>query len=159
MPETPESIVAEPSASSLERDPDQQTATESLLTAFYSAFNNQDWDQVLSMVSDDLVLDLSSEERAWGREALSAHIRRTEQLQREHVFDLTIMTDRTGLRAAVEYTVLGIPLEDSVSTPGLYSGKAQSYRTNMGVFFEIDGARISRISQYSVLPASPTLGI
>jgi hypothetical protein len=111
------------------------------------------------MVTDDLVLDLSSEERTWGREALFAHIRRTEQLHREHVFDLTVMTDRSGLRAAVEYTVLGIPLEESTSTPGLFSGNAQSYRTNMGAFFEIDGTRISRISHYSVMPASPALGI
>jgi len=152
-------MVAGTPASSHRRDPRQQAATESLLTAFYNAFNNQHWDQVLSMVTDDLVLDLSSEERAWGREALSAHISRTEQLHREHVFDITIMTDRTGLRAAVEYTVLGIPLEDSTATPSLYTGMAQSYRTNMGVFFEIDGTRISRISQYSVMPASPALGI
>ncbi len=116
-----------------------------LITSYYKAFNALDWSSLLKLVSEDVVHDISPLRRECGRSALSAHLLHTQGLQREHVFDIVVMTDDSARHAAAEYMVLGFPLEDC-NHPG--ECPPQTYRLSMGAFFEIEAGHICRISQY-----------
>ena len=103
----------------------------------------------MGLVSDDVVLDCHPQHREWGLEALDALLNRCQNAFREHVFEIEIMTNVDGTRAAAEYTVLGVPIgEDSQEV----EETPQSYRFSGGLFFEIRDARIARLSPLRNVP-------
>lgn len=126
-----------------------QTATHDLINRFFEAFNAQDRDTLMALVSEDVVLDCHPQHREWGLEALDALLDRCQSSFREHVFDIEIMTNVDGTRAAAEYTVLGVAIsndsQELEETP-------QSYRFSGGLFFEIRDAQIGRLSPLRNLP-------
>jgi steroid delta-isomerase-like uncharacterized protein len=100
-----------------------------------------------------LVHDIDSVERRLGREAYLAFLADRARAYREHAFDIQIMVNADGSRASAEYTLLGFPLSDAAT--GQEPDTSQTYRISSGLFFQIDGGRIQRISQHS---PSPQLG-
>lgn len=130
----------------------RRSATRALISRFLGAFNAQDKEALLTLVSEDVVLDYHPQRREWGRDALDAFLRRGESHFREHVFDIEIMTNTDGTRGAAEYTVLGVPLcEDERAK----ASSPQSYRFEGGLFVEILGDRITRLSTLRHRPGFP----
>lgn len=123
--------------------------SHALIGRFFEAYNAQDRDALMELASEEIVLDCHPQRREWGREALGALLEKCQGTFREHVFDIEIMTNVDGTRAAAEYTVLGVPIAadgaEVEETP-------QSYRFSGGLFFEIKDARIERISPLRNVP-------
>ena len=120
-------------------------ATVELLQAYYAAFNAQDMNTFLSLLTDEVVHDINQGGRETGKEAFAAFMDRMNANYKETIVDIVIMTNTTGDRAAVEFTVLGEYLK---TDDGLPEANGQTYQLPAGAFFEIRDAKVARITNY-----------
>lgn len=120
-------------------------STVALLENYYQAFNRQDMDTFLSLLTDDVVHDINEGGREVGHEAFARFMQGMNTHYREEITDITIMTNAAGDRAAVEFTVLGEYLS---TDEGLPEAAGQTYRLPAGAFFEIREGKVARISNY-----------
>lgn len=120
-------------------------AARDLVQRYYDAFNAQDMDAFLALLSDDVVHDINQGGREQGTTAFAAFMAKMNRCYRERIVDLVILTEPSGRRAAAEFTVLG---EYLVTDAGLPEARGQTYRLPAGAFFEIADGKITRVSNY-----------
>lgn len=120
-------------------------ATAKLMQDYYDAFNRQDMDAFLGMLTDDVVHDINQGEREVGKAAFSKFMDRMNAHYKEQIVDIAIMTNEDGSRAAVEFTVLGEYLS---TDEGLPEAAGQTYRLPAGAFFEIRDGKVARVTNY-----------
>ncbi|HXH03730.1 MAG TPA: ketosteroid isomerase-related protein [Candidatus Competibacteraceae bacterium] len=120
-------------------------ATKSLIQQYYAAFNAQHMEGFLALLSDDVVHDVNQGPREVGKTAFARFMERMNRCYREHIYDLEIMINDDGSRAATEFTVLGVYL---ATDEGLPEAHGQTYRLPGGAFFEIADGKIKRITNY-----------
>ncbi len=118
---------------------------KAVIDAYYMAFNAQDIDALLALLGDDVVYDGKQGQREVGKAAFARYIRRINRCYREHIYDIEIMVNEEGTRAAAEYTVLGIYLSNDQEW---LAECGQTYRLQGGAFFEIDEDLIIRFSSH-----------
>ena len=120
-------------------------ATVQLLRDYYDAFNRQDMDAFLDMLTEDVIHDVNQGDREVGKAAFSTFMDRMNAHYKEQIVDIAIMTNDEGDRAAVEFTVLGEYLS---TDEGLPEASGQTYRLPAGAFFVIRDGKVARISNY-----------
>lgn len=120
-------------------------ATVQLLKDYYDAFNRQDMDAFLAMLTEDVIHDVNQGDREIGKVAFSTFMDRMNAHYKEQIVDIAIMTNDEGDRAAVEFTVLGEYLS---TDEGLPEASGQTYRLPAGAFFVLKDGKVARISNY-----------
>jgi steroid delta-isomerase-like uncharacterized protein len=120
-------------------------ATHDLIQRYYDAFNAQDMDAFLALLTDDVVHDINQGGSESGKAAFAAFMTRMNRSYREQIADLCILTEPSGTRAATEFTVLGTYL---ATDEGLPAAHGQTYRLPGGAFFTIRDGRIARVTNY-----------
>jgi steroid delta-isomerase-like uncharacterized protein len=120
-------------------------ATVALLQDYYAAFNQQDMETFLSLLTDDVIHDINQGDREVGKEAFAAFMVRMNRNYKEQIVDLSITTNETGDRAAVEFTVLG---EYLATDDGLPEANGQTYNLPAGAFFDIKDGKVARVTNY-----------
>lgn len=120
------------------------TATE-LVQAYYDAFNAGDMPAFLALLSEDVVHDINQGERQVGKATFAAFMDKMNRCYRERLSDIVVMQNEDGSRAAAEFVVHGEYLADD---EGLPPAQGQTYVLPAGAFFEIQGCKIKRISNY-----------
>lgn len=113
--------------------------------AYYGAFNANDLERFLSLLSEDIVHDINQGGRETGRAAFAAFMRRMARCYREQIVDLAEFTEQAGRRVAADFTVLD---EYIASGEGLPPARGQRYRIAGGGFFEISDGKIARVTNY-----------
>ena len=121
------------------------TATLELIRRYYAAFNAQDMDAFLDLLTEDVVHDVNQGGRETGKIAFSAFMRKMNRSYREEIVDLVVLEEPSGRRAAVEFTVLG---EYLATDEGLPEARGQTYRLPAGAFFEIRDGKVARVTNY-----------
>jgi steroid delta-isomerase-like uncharacterized protein len=116
-----------------------------LIARYYAAFNAQDMDAFLSLLTEDVVHDINQSGREAGREQFARFMLRMNRNYREQVVDLVIMTSEEGARAAAEFIVMGTYLH---TDEGLPPAAGQHYRLPVGAFFELRDGKIARVTNY-----------
>jgi len=115
----------------------------SLIRRYYERFNAGDVEGFLSLLSDDVVHDLSQGPRETGKAAFRKFLEHMNRCYQERVRDLVVMVDETGRRAAAEFQLDG----KYVATDGdLPPARGQNYVLTVGAFFEIRDGKVARIS-------------
>ena len=122
-----------------------QTTTLQLVQAYYAAFNADDRDAMLSLLTDDVAHDLNQGARETGRAAFVAFMQRMDASYRERLEDIVVMASADGTRAAAEYVVHGAYIADDA---GLPAANGQRYVLPGGAFFDIRNGRIARVTNY-----------
>ncbi|TPE49181.1 DUF4440 domain-containing protein [Maribrevibacterium harenarium] len=120
-------------------------ATVALLQDYYAAFNQQDMETFLSLLTDDVIHDINQGDREVGKEAFAAFMERMNRNYKEQIVDLSITTNEAGDRAAVEFTVLG---EYLATDDGLPEANGQTYNLPAGAFFDIKEGKVARVTNY-----------
>ena len=115
-----------------------------VIAEYYAAFNRGDWDGMCALLSDDVAHDLNQGERQLGRAAFRRFLDRMAASYRERLRDVVVMTAAGG-RAAAEYVVEG---EYLATDEGLPPARGQRYVLPGGAFFELEGGRIRRVTNY-----------
>lgn len=121
------------------------TEAERLIRDYYAAFDAGDRAAMCALVADDVAHDVNQGERRHGIAAFRAFLAQMDAAYAERIEDLVVMVDRSGSRAAAEFTVVGQYLR---SEPGLPEAKGQTYRLPAGAFFTLRDGRIARITTY-----------
>ena len=120
-------------------------ATVKLLQDYYAAFNMQDMDTFLSLLSDDVIHDINQGAREVGKDAFVAFMERMNKNYKETIVDIEVMTNAAGDRAAVEFTVSG---EYLATDEGLPEANGQTYKLPAGAFFDIRDGLVARVTNY-----------
>ena len=116
-----------------------------LIHRYYTAFNAADSAAMLACLSDDVAHDINQGTRELGRAAFSAFLERMARCYREQLHEIRIAASDDGRWAAAEYVVHGEYLHQD---EGLPAANGQRYVLAGGAFFDLDGDRITRVSNY-----------
>ena len=120
------------------------TATDTI-RAYYDAFNAQDMDAFLALLTDDVVHDINQGERQVGKDVFAAFMAHMNHCYREQLTDMVVMASDDGTRASAEFIVNG---EYLATDEGLPQANGQTYRLPAGAFFEIRDGKVARVTNY-----------
>jgi steroid delta-isomerase-like uncharacterized protein len=120
-------------------------SAKDIISAYYDAFNRQDMDAFLGMLTDDVAHDINQGERQTGKDVFRSFMDKMNRSYRERLTDIVIMESADGTRGAAEFTVNG---EYLATDEGLPEAKGQKYVLPAGAFFEIRDGKVARISNY-----------
>ncbi len=119
--------------------------TNRLINTYYAAFNEQDWEGMLALLTDDIAHDINQGERETGKEAFRAFLARMDRCYSERVCELVVMTNDKIPRAAAEFVIEGT----YKATDGDFlPATGQRYTLPVGAFFDIRDGKISRVTNY-----------
>lgn len=116
-----------------------------IIRAYYDAFNAQDMDAFLNLLTDDVVHDINQGERQEGKAGFEKFMQHMNRCYRENLSDMVIMANEAGTRASAEFIVNG---EYLVTDEGLPEASGQTYRLPAGAFFEIRDGKVARVTNY-----------
>ena len=123
--------------------------TEALIRSYYAAFNAGDYDDMVALLSDDVVHDINQGARETGRRAFRAFLTHMEECYSEQLKDIVVFTEPSGTRAAAEFVVHGVY---KATDTGLPEATGQTYVLPAGAFFDVRDGLIARVSNYYNLP-------
>ena len=122
---------------------------ESLVRAYYHAFNSGDRAAFLALLADDVAHDISQGRRESGRDTFARFMAHMDRCYREEITDLIVMTNPAGTHAAAEFTVHGTYLQTDPGVPaGTPPAAGQTYTLPAGAFFTLANGRITRIANH-----------
>jgi steroid delta-isomerase-like uncharacterized protein len=129
--------------------PDPRAAAETLVRAYYAAFNAGDRAAMCALLAEDVAHDVNQGGRRIGLPAFRAFMAQMDAAYEERLEDMVVMADATGTRAAAEFVVVGRYVR---TEPGLPEARGQSYRLPAGAFLAIEGGKITRVTTHYNLP-------
>jgi steroid delta-isomerase-like uncharacterized protein len=119
--------------------------TKRLIENYYAAFNRGDMQAFLGMLDDDVVHEINQGGKEVGKQSFARFMDKMNSHYREQVADLVVMASDDGRRAAAEFMIQGVYLK---TDDGLPEARGQEYTLPVGAFFEVDGDKISRVTNY-----------
>jgi steroid delta-isomerase-like uncharacterized protein len=122
-----------------------RSQTEALIQTYLDAFNKGDSEAMLALMDEDVAHDINQGGREIGVEEFRWFNATMARHYREELTDIVIMSSADGARAAAEFTVHGQYLS---TAEGLPAANGQRYSLPAGIFFEIDGGKISRVTTH-----------
>ena len=125
------------------------TEAETLVRAYYDAFNAGDTPALLALLTEDVEHGINQGGREVGRDAFARFMAGMDTCYRERLTDLVVLTEPTGARAAAEFIVHGTYIQ---TAPGLPAATSQTYVLPAGAFFTLRGGRVARIDNFYNLP-------
>lgn len=123
--------------------PQQQAVC--VIQHYYNCFNTGDRETFLDLLTEDVAHDINQGGTEKGREVFRAFLARMDRCYREQVRDLVVFANEDGQRGSAEFFIEG---EYLVTDEGLPPATGQRYRLRVGAFFELQGDRVSRITNY-----------
>jgi len=117
--------------------------TESILQAYFDAFNRHDLEAMLATLADDVAHDINEGGREVGIEAFRKFKMHMDECYREQVRDMVIMTN--GNYGTVEFIVEGSYIKTDA---GLPEATGQTYAIPAAAIFEIGDGKITRVTSY-----------
>lgn len=119
-------------------------ATE-IVRTYYQAFNDKDWEKMLSLVDDNIQHDSNQGETRMGKELFKKFVEKMDVAYDEKLTDMIIMGESTDTRIAAEFVVNGIY---KVAEEGLPAALGQKYVLPAGAFLEVKNGKITRVTTY-----------
>lgn len=121
------------------------TEAETLVRAYYDAFNARDFGAMLALLTEDVVHGINQGEQEVGRDAFARFMAGMDDSYEERLTDLVVMTEATGTRAAAEFVVHGVYKHTAA---GLPKASGQTYVLPAGAFFTLRDGRVARIDNF-----------
>ena len=121
------------------------TEAETVVRAYYAAFNAGDFPAMLALLTDDVEHGINQGGRETGRDAFARFMAGMDESYSERLADLVVMTDPSGARAGAEFMVHGTYKR---TAPGLPEARNQTYVLPAGAFFTLRDGRVARIDNF-----------
>ncbi|MDP9569632.1 UNVERIFIED_ORG: steroid delta-isomerase-like uncharacterized protein [Agrobacterium larrymoorei] len=115
------------------------------IRAYYDAFNRQDMDAFLALLTDDVVHDINQGERQVGKQVFATFMQHMNRCYKENLTDMVVMSSEDGQRASAEFVVNG---EYLATDEGLPEANGQTYVLPAGAFFELKDGKVARVTNY-----------
>jgi steroid delta-isomerase-like uncharacterized protein len=119
--------------------------TEQLIRLYYERFNAKDVAGFLELLTDDVVHEISQGGSEMGKASFGHFMEHMNHCYDERVYDLVVMVNTDGSRAAAEFMLDGIYLAQDGSLPPAHG---QRYTLRVGAFFEVQGGMVARVSNH-----------
>lgn len=119
------------------------STTESVMRAYFDAFNRYDTDALLDTLDENVVHVINEGATEVGKEAFRKFKAHMDECYREEIRDACYMTN--GERGAVEFICAGTYLATDGSLP---PARGQTYAIPAAAFFEVKKGKITRITSY-----------
>jgi len=114
-----------------------------LIQAYVDAFNQDDLEGQLVVLSDDIVHDINESETQVGIDAYRTFKHHMDAHYRERLVDVVVFEN--GSRGAVEFIVEGTYIQKDGDLP---DANNQTYRIRAAFFADTNGEKITRITSY-----------
>ena len=115
-----------------------------LIARYFEAFNANDSEGMLALVSDDVMHFPNQGTQRNGREAFAAFLTEMDRAYSEEARDLALFDGPHG-RVAAEFVIHGSYLE---TQDGLPEATGQRYVLPVGSFFQVTDGRIASVRTY-----------
>lgn len=116
---------------------------ESLITAYFEAFNRHDLEAQLATLHPEVRHDLNEGGTEIGIEKFRAFKTHMDACYREQIEELVVMSCED--RGAAEFIVSGVYLANDGD---LAEARGQSYRIPAAAFFELRNGKLGRVTSY-----------
>jgi steroid delta-isomerase-like uncharacterized protein len=116
---------------------------QTLIEAYYAAFNSGDREALLDMLTEDVIHEINEGATETGKEAFRIFLQRMDRCYKESVEDLVVFTASDPSRAAAEFFIRG---EYLATDEGLPEAKGQTYHLRVGAFFDLRDGKIARVT-------------
>jgi steroid delta-isomerase-like uncharacterized protein len=117
--------------------------------AYYNFFNEKNWEGMLSLLDDDIILDANQGGSQQGIDYFRWFLNHMDECYDEQVKNLVFMYEPTGTRIACEFVVHGVYKKTDGNMP---EASGQVYILPVGAFFELNHGKITRVTTYYNLP-------
>lgn len=116
---------------------------------YYAYFNQQNWEGMLSLLDDKIRHEVNQGDARIGKALYREFLAHMDECYEETLSDMVFLSEPTGTRVAVEFTVNGIYKK----TDGdLIEARGQRYVLPAGAFLEVSDGKITRVTTYYNLP-------
>ena len=119
--------------------------TQNLIKSYYDAFNAKNFQEMLSLLTDDVIHDTNQGSRTVGKEAFTKFLGEMDEFYDEYLDHMVIMSSSDGKRAAAEFICHGTY---KTTCEGLPLARGQKYSLPVGCFFDIRDNKIARVTNY-----------
>ena len=119
--------------------------TKDLIQTYYDHFNAKDVEGFLNLLAENVIHEVSQGETRIGKDVFRAFLNHMNTCYDEKAYDLAIMVNSDGSRAAAEFMLDGKYLKKDGNLP---DAKGQPYTLRVGAFFDIQDNKISRIANH-----------
>jgi steroid delta-isomerase-like uncharacterized protein len=119
--------------------------TEQLIQTYYDRFNAQDVEGFLALLTEDVIHEVSQGESQKSKETFRKFLHHMNDCYKECAYDLAVMANEDGSRAAAEFMLDGTYLKQDGSLP---PANGQTYTLRVGAFFEIRDGKVARIANH-----------
>lgn len=117
-----------------------------IVRAYYTAFNQGDWNAMVDVLTDDVVHDINQGETEIGHDAFRKFMLNMALSYNEQIDDLILFSgEGAPNRVAAEFMIRGRYIKHSNGMP---DARGQNYHLRVGAFFELRGEKICRITNY-----------
>ncbi len=99
----------------------------------------------MAFLADDVAHDLNQGAREIGRAEFAAFLQRMNDSYREQLRDVVVIANDDGTRVGAEYVVHGVY---HTTDEGLPEATGQTYVLAGGAFFDVQGDKITRVTNY-----------
>lgn len=120
-----------------------------IVQQYYQHFNAQNWEGMLSLLSDNIRHEVNQGEPRIGLGLYREFLQHMDECYAEQLKDMVFFTEPSGQRIACEFVVHGIYKKtDGDLTPA----HGQPYVLPAGAFLEVAEGKITRVTTYYNLP-------
>lgn len=116
-----------------------------IVQQYYQAFNDKNWEGMLTLVADNIQHDSNQGETRKGKDLFRKFVDKMDVAYDETLTDIILMDEPTNTRVAAEFVVNGIYKQ---SEEGLPEAKGQKYVLPAGAFLEVKEGKITRVTTY-----------
>ncbi len=117
-----------------------------IVTNYYNAFNRQDWQAMLTLLTDDVRHDSNQGDTHVGKEHFAQFLAHMDDCYDETLTELIVMVDPSGTRVGSEFVVNGTYKKTDGNLP---AANGQAYVLPAGSFMTLtDDGLISRVTTY-----------
>ena len=122
-----------------------------VILKYYYAFNRQDRNAILELLSNNVVHEINQGITEIGKEAFNKFLDKMDHSYLERLEKIVVMVNEDGSRASAEFDVHGTYLKTDGNLP---KANGQKYVIRAGAFFEIEKSTslIKRVTTYYNMP-------
>ena len=119
--------------------------SQDILERYYAAFNAQDNEGMLALLSEDVVHEPCQGKPRHGKAVFREFLAHMDECYREQVIDPQIFISADGSRGAAEFMLKGEYLKTDSDLP---PARGQAYSLRVGTFFEFRDGQIMRVTNH-----------
>lgn len=120
-------------------------STESLIRSYYDRFNAKDIEGFLELLTDDVIHEISQGDTQVGKAEFGRFMQHMNGCYEERVYELEVMVNSKGDRAAAEFMLEGVYLKQDGELPPAHG---QRYSLRVGAFFELKEGKVARVANH-----------